>query len=559
MNGAINAVRAGTRLRRTIASIMTATFLLAFACLWFATLGQRSLLNPDEGRYATLALEMARSGDWITPRLNGLLYFEKPPLQYWVGAASIRLFGASEFAVRLWPALAGFLTVLLLGYTASRLWGRQTGLRALAIAASTTWIVANSHFLSLDAGLMLFLTVTLCAWLLAEKLPLESAPHRRWVWLAWAGMAGAVLSKGLVGVLIPGMSLLVACAWQRDWSALRRQHWSSGLPLFLVLTVPWFAAVSLRNPEFAEFFFIHEHLQRYTTNVHHREGAWWYFVPWLLIGLLPWTSALPWLGRTARAEEPRPVRVLLVTWSVFVFVFFSVSGSKLPSYILPMFPALALLCAQALRTASPAALRRHLLAPVAIWTVLAALAVIEPARFFNPDTPPPAVASLALGVIVAALIFLTGAAAAWWCLKRARVTAAVVCVAAAHLVGLLVAMQSHDAYGQLQSSEPIAQALSVSSIGADAPVFAIGTYDQTLPFYLGRDIVLVEYVDEFALGQRLEPVRAMKTRAQFIEQWKGAPQAAAYMAPGTFEDLQRLGLAMRVVFRDSRRVLVVKR
>lgn len=540
------------------ARIVTFAFLLAFAGLWFTSLGQRALLDPDEGRYATLALEMARSGDWITPRLNGLLYFEKPPLQYWIGAASIEVLGATEFAVRMWPALAGFLTVLLVGYTATRLWGRETGLRAFVIAGSTTWIVGNSHFVALDAGLTFFLTVTLCALLLAEGSSLARGARRRWVWLAWIGMAGAVLSKGLIGVLIPGMSLILACMWRRNWGSLRRLHWWSGLPLFLILTVPWFAAVSMRNPGFAEFFFIHEHFARYLTNTHRREGSWWYFVPLLLVGLLPWTSALPWLGRDANADGQRPARVLLVAWCGFVLVFFSLSGSKLPSYILPMFPALTLLCAHALRTASPLALRRHLLVPVAVWVALAAVAATQRGWFVTPTTTVEAVSSLALGVAVGAIVFLSGAALAWWCLERSRVTAAVASIGTAHLIAFSIILQSHDVYGQLRSSKQIVQVVQAYEGGTEVPVFTVATYDQTLPFYLGRSVVLVDYVDEFALGQRLEPARATTARAQFIAQWNELPKAAAYMKPQTFDELERMGLRMHVVFRDARRVVVIK-
>ena len=130
-----------------------ALLLVLFALVWFASLGSRSLVDTDEGRYAALALEMARSGDWVTPRLNGLLYFEKPPLQYWIGALSFNWFGITEFSARLWTGLAGFLTVLAVGCTAARLWGRTSGLQAFAVAASITWIIGVSHVLTLDAGL----------------------------------------------------------------------------------------------------------------------------------------------------------------------------------------------------------------------------------------------------------------------------------------------------------------------------------------------------------------------------------------------------------------------
>jgi 4-amino-4-deoxy-L-arabinose transferase-like glycosyltransferase len=318
--------------------LLLAVLFVFFTLIWFASLGVRSLIHSDEGRYAALALEMARSGDWITPRLNGLLYFEKPALQYWIGALSFRWFGVSEFSARLWPGLAGFLTLLTVGLTAARLWGKEAGVQAFAITASTTWIVCNSHFLTLDTGLTLFLTLTLCAALLAECADLDPHVRRRWVWIAWAAMGGAVLSKGLVGVVIPGCVLLLASAWRRDFGLWRRMRPIPGGLIFLLIVAPWFVLVSLRNPGFAEFFFIHEHFARYLTHVHHREGAWWYYLPLLLAGLLPWTSGLPWLLRRDKSAT-RPAdgmaRSVLAIWCGFVLVFFSLSGSKLPSYILP--------------------------------------------------------------------------------------------------------------------------------------------------------------------------------------------------------------------------------
>lgn len=205
---------------------------LVLAVVWFASTGTRSLISPDEGRYAALALEMMRSGDWITPRLNGLLYFEKPPMQYWIGALFFHVFGVSEFAARLWPATAGFLTVLLVGFTGARLWNRETGIRAAAIAASMVWIIGNSHFLTLDAGLTLFMTLALCAVLIARFATSDKTQRRSWIWIAWAAMAGAVLSKGLIGLLIPGAVLFFASLWRRDFSLWRQMHWVSGLLIF---------------------------------------------------------------------------------------------------------------------------------------------------------------------------------------------------------------------------------------------------------------------------------------------------------------------------------------
>jgi 4-amino-4-deoxy-L-arabinose transferase-like glycosyltransferase len=536
-----------------------AVLFLVFAGVWFGSLGLRSLIHSDEGRYAALALEMARSGDWITPRLNGLLYFEKPAFQYWIGALSFQTLGLSEFSARLWPGLAGFLTVAAVGFTAGRLWGSESGIRAFAICASTTWIIGNGHFLTLDAGLTLFLTLVLCAVLLAERANADPSGRRRWIWVAWAAMAGAVLSKGLVGVIIPGSALLLVSLWRGDFGLWRRMHMVSGVLIFLALASPWFVLVSMRNPGFAEFFFIHEHFTRYLTNVHRREGAWWYYLPLLLGGFLPWTSGLPWLMRSARpgsgSNDIMACR-MLVAWCGFVLVFFSVSGSKLPSYILPMFPALALLLAQRLRDADIAAVRWHLLLPTLVW-VIGLIASTQIHRLRPAGTPTEVMEAFGAALRIAAWLYLVGAAIAWCCLRRRQVTAALLGVAMGHFVATTVVMQAHDAYGQLKSAAPFAEVLA-RSIDQDTPVFAVRSYDQTLPYYLQRNVVLVEYVDEFAFGQQKEPGKSIASLDEFVLRWQSLPRAAAYMSHDTWRELGQGGVPMRVVFEDPRRLVVVK-
>ncbi len=532
---------------------------IVLATVWFATAGTRVLIHPDEGRYAVLSLEMLRSGDWVTPRLNGLLYFEKPPMQYWIGALFFKLFGITEFAARLWPALAGFLTVLLVGWTGTRLWNRETGIRAAAMVASMTWIIGNSHFLTLDAGLTLFMTLALCTVLVAQFATPEGVQRRTWIWFAWAAMAGAVLSKGLIGMLIPGAVLFIACLWRRDFKVMQGMHWVSGLLIFFLLAAPWFVLVSLRNPGFAEFFFVHEHFARYLTRVHRREGAWWYYLPLLVGGLLPWAGGLPWLlrkGDGRAAVRGITVNDLLVVWVVFIVLFFSASGSKLPSYILPAFPAMGLLFAAQLRRTTTAALRWHLLLP-ALVGVLALAASTQVGRFVDPETPVEALTPFAVSICVGGVALLAGTAVAWWNLRTDRVTAAVLSLALGALVASTTLMQSHNAFGQFKSAARLSAVL-LPEIDADTPVFSVGSYDQTLPFYLRRHVVLVDYVDEFAFGQEHEPGRSLANLDDFVARWQMLPKAAAYMTLGTYTELKQRGLPMRVVFQDFRRTVVVK-
>ena len=516
----------------------------------------RSLISPDEGRYATLSWGMLHTGDWVTPRLNGILYFEKPPLQYWLGAIFMKLFGLNEFAARLWPALSGFLTALVVGATANRLWGKEAGIRSLAIAASMTWVFGNAHFLTLDAGLTFFLTISLCAVLIARYTAATPVERRRWIWLAWAAMAGAVLSKGLIGIVIPGATLVVTAIWRRDLSLWRGMHWFSGLLIFLALAAPWFVLVSMRNPGFAEFFFIHEHFARYLTKVHQREGAWWYYLPFLLGGMLPWIGGLPWLVKrnTSGPRGAIAATDVLIAYSAFVLLFFSASGSKLPSYILPMFPALALLLGLRLVAVPAKTLRVHLLVPALLWAIALA-ASTQSGRVTSNSTPAEVFGQLAEGLRMGALLFLGGAALAWWWLRRDRNTLAILTLALAHVIGVAVVLAAHEPFGRLKSATPYVAVLE-PVIQSGAPVFSVGGYDQTLPFYLRHEVILVDYNDEFAMGQLMEPGRSIESLDEFAQRWQSLPQAAAYMDVASYVGMHQRGLPMRVLYQDQRRIVV---
>ncbi|MFZ5540936.1 MAG: phospholipid carrier-dependent glycosyltransferase, partial [Pseudomonadota bacterium] len=343
--------------------------LLLFALVvWFANLDARRLIKSDEGRYAEIAREMAVGGDWITPRLNDIKYFYKPPLQYWATAAFYRAFGVDEWTARLWNALTGLATVLFTAYCAARLFGRERGIAAGIVLGSSALPVGLAHVLTLDMGLACFMTVTLGGFLLAQRDGATARETRGWMMVAWAGMALGVLSKGLPAVVLPGAVLVLYSLWQRDFALWRRLHLGKGLLLFFAIAAPWFVAVSLANPEFPRYFFWHEHVERFLTRVHGRYEPWWYFVPVLAGGLLPWTLLAPRaLVLGARRESGarfQPARVLWL-WTVVIFVFFSASSSKLASYILPLFPALAVLLALAIAQACTRTLRGSL-APVAV-------------------------------------------------------------------------------------------------------------------------------------------------------------------------------------------------
>jgi 4-amino-4-deoxy-L-arabinose transferase-like glycosyltransferase len=198
-------------------------FVLLLA-VWFTGLESRKLIRPDEGRYAELPREMAVSGDWVTPRLNGLKYFEKPPLQYWATASAFNAFGFHHWTARLWPALTGLFGIAIVFAIARILYGIETAIAAAAILGSSLWYFAIAHINTLDMGLTCFMALTLAGFLYAERSDATARQRFGGMMIAWAGMALATLSKGLIGIVLPGGVLFFYSLWQRDlplWLSIR--------------------------------------------------------------------------------------------------------------------------------------------------------------------------------------------------------------------------------------------------------------------------------------------------------------------------------------------------
>jgi len=488
-------------------------------------------------------------------------------------AAAYESFGVHHWTARLWTALSTFLAVLFVGYAGTRLGGPTLGLYAAAALAGCAGYIVNAHLLTLDGALGALLTVALGAFLLAQRADATPGECRRWMWVAFAAMAGATLSKGLIGVLIPGATLVLYSLLTRDFAVWRRLHLVSGTALLLLLAAPWFVAVSRANAEFFQFFFIHEHFQRYLTVTHGRNEPWWYFFPLLVVGMLPWLLVLGWGARRMWRDAPPAAngfswQRFTLAWSVFVFVFFSASGSKLPSYILPMFPSLCLLCGWLLHDIEPRTLARLTLPTAVTATVFFVLVWIgfDPvARHFIADEASLAPAlRFAPWVTAAVGVVALGSAVAVVALRGERPlgrTAAVIATSLSMLVAVQLGIVGYDNFRTTRSSRDILRAAEAVNgpFAADAPFYHVHMHDQTVPFYLGRPTTFVSYRDEFALGLDAEPQRGFATDAVWIPVWEGLAQGYAMMPVRDYERFATQGVPMRVLARDQRRVLVSRR
>jgi 4-amino-4-deoxy-L-arabinose transferase-like glycosyltransferase len=537
---------------------LTLAILLILALAWFGTLDYRKLVRPDEGRYAEIPREMAASGDWLTPRLNDLKYFEKPPLQYWATAAAYEVFGEHEWTVRLWPALTGFLGILLAGYTGSRLFGRRQGNMAAAVLGSSVLYAAIAHIATLDMGLSFFMQASLSGFLLANMTGVSAAEGKRWMLFTWAMLALATLTKGIVAPVLAGGTLVFYSLLARDLSPWRRLHLLPGLALFLLIGAPWFVAVSLKNPEFFHFFFIHEHFERFLTKAAHRTQPAWYFLPILALGMLPWTTMLPQIlgsGWKREGSGFNPRRFLLV-WSVLIFVFFSVSDSKLPSYILPIFPALALLAGDWLAGAGRLSLVRHF-SFLALLSGTALLVSPLVKMLANPEHPLPLMEAYALWLAASSAIWFAGSAAALALAWRGRLVPAIYFAAVSAFIVGQGALLGHESLAPSNSAASLALQLR-PQLTPGVPFYSVGTYEQTLPFYIQRSVTLVAFGDELSFGIEQEPQKSLPTVKEFEARWRADKDAFALMAPETYAELQKDGLPMQIAGRDLRRIVVRK-
>jgi 4-amino-4-deoxy-L-arabinose transferase-like glycosyltransferase len=354
---------------------------MALIVLWLgATAGWRPLMLPDEGRYVGVAWEMMRSGDWLTPTLNGLPFFHKPPLFYWLTAGAMSILGSHEWAARVAPLLGACLGAFSLYLFVRRWWDERTARLTLVALLAQPLFFIGGQFANLDMLVAGCITATIVLAAHAALCFDRGLTYRNALAGAYAMAALGVLSKGLIGIVIPALVLAVWLHAFRSWRVLLALVWWPGVLLFLLLAAPWFVAMQWRFPDFLDYFFVVQHFKRFAAGGFNNEQPFWfYFAVLLLFGLPGW----PWVVRLYRREaaepsECRPMRGLMVIWVVMVVLFFSLPTSKLIGYVLPAVPPLAALMADgyAQITSPSARARRWWLAGIALMCTISTATVI---------------------------------------------------------------------------------------------------------------------------------------------------------------------------------------
>lgn len=509
--------------------------------VWGVGLQYRSLGEPDEGRYAEVAREMLVSHDWVTPRLDGFLFFDKPPLHYWASAAAYLLFGVHPWTARLWCALTGLLAMLAVGWAGARLFGREAGGYAMAILGSSLVFAMAAHIDTLDIGVAAFLGLGMSFFLVAQFDP--SAAHRR-AWLnvgMWASLALAILSKGLIGVVLPGLALVVFVLWQRDIRMLWRTSPWTGLVVIAVMAAPWFVMICRVHPEFFDYFFIREHFTRFLTAEDGRSKPLGFFIPVVLLGLFPWTLMLPWRRSDWKVLDVRdPARRFLLVWVGVVFLFFSASHSKLAFYILPMFPAAAMLLAWLVARMSVETVTRRLWWLAIFAGCAAAAAIIGMLTVHNIHEA--AIRAALRGVAGGLAIVSLAAMAGSWATRRGRRPLAIHLLALSSLVAWQLVLVSSQPYVELKSAAPVAR-LVKAAMGPDTEIFVVQAYQGGLPFYVGRLVTVVaEHRDDLEPGLASRPSGYIADLPTFEMRWRNSHDALAVVRRGLLDQLRQDGL-----------------
>jgi len=526
--------------------------------IFFSVLaGTRPLAVPDEARYSEIPREMVATGDYITPRLNTIKYFEKPALFYWLQAGSIRLFGLSEWAVRLPNLLLGLIGCLAIYATARVLFNRQSGWLASMVLSTSILYFAMAHTITLDMAISVFITLCLSAFILAVDMP-DSARRNMLLWSAYAFAALAVLTKGLVGILLPAAiigSWILLC---NQWQKLRQIRLFSGALVFLIIAAPWHILVQHANVEFFHFYFIEQQFLRYLTLYAKRYQPDWFFIPILLFGFFPWVAFLfqalrhhwptTWKNRN---EQKKPIFLML--WAGIIFLFFSLSKSKLIPYILPAFPPLAILVGHYIsdQLAKPLTLRKPFLA-ILICSLLISIALpIIPYFDQVNDT------QLALWLLGSISICLTaGASIAMFYAYRAAIKTALAILAATMGILLILANNLAVPVIDTRSIKPLAIALKEKLKPTDE-IVAYQHYYQDLPFYFQRRITVVNCRGELDFGmQHQNTDQFMIDDANFWRRWHTNNNVYAVMAIDKYETLKKCHSDMHLLASTKDNVLI---
>lgn len=533
--------------------------LLSIALIYGIFLGHRPLSVPDEARYAEIPREIIATGNYITPHLNYIKYFEKPVFFYWLQAGAMKLWGINEWAVRIPNAIMALLGCLVTYAIGRTLYDRRTGILASLILASSALYFVLAHLVTLDMTLSVLITASLMFFILGSRTT-PSRLQRLYYYGFYSFIALAVLTKGLVGLILPSIIIGSWLLFFNQWHLIKNFYIYTGTLIFLAIAAPWHILVQLHNPEFFQFYFLEQQFLRYFTLTAHRYQPNWFFIAVVLGGFLPWAifliQALYYhLHSSWRDRKQNKYTYFLLLWIVIIFTFFSLSQSKLIPYILPIFPPLAILTARYLslhwneRQSALGIKVGYAIFPVLLLLIAMAVPLVNYIHTI------PTLHALKPILFVLGAIWGTGALLALHFIrKQLPAFAFSVLLVSTLLAQFLVVAAIPTADNR--SIQPLAMKLA-PILKPEDEVIAYGAYYQDLPFYLQRRVTVVNAEGELDFGMQHQDTHSwMIQDKDFPPLWQSAKKIYVITDTDTYGELMQAKYKIYLLAKTANNVLL---
>lgn len=484
-------------------------------------MGNRPFASPDEGRYVEIPREMVVTGDYVTPRLDGMKYFEKPPLFYWMQAASIKIAGINETSMRFWVVFFAILGCLSVFFVGTKCYSRNIGVMSAGILATSLIYYCHSRLIILDLVLSVFLCGSLWAFFLAfVKENQSKIPKKYLITTMYALSAFACLTKGLIGAILPGFVVFLWMLFTNNWKKLKEILYIPGILVFLAIFLPWHILVAKKNHDFLYYYFYVEHFLRYTTNFHHRYQPPWFFIQIIVAGMIPWTgfSLVSLKNLLKKSICKNSESIFLSCWIFGIFGFFSFSSSKLIPYILPIVPPMALVTAVFLDKCNKKEFFIGATINIVLFLVVGIVYYLVKNKISG--VLQSADAKILLNIIIGSLIAISVVFLFAIFSKIPKKIAVVICV---FLSGnMLWTLNKFAPYYQNEkrpSTKKVAKYVRMNKTKDDL-VFIYNYYYQDFPIYLNDTTGVVNFVGELEFGANSEPQKSnLISEEKFWKLW----------------------------------------
>lgn len=514
-------------------------------------LGSFALFTPDGGRYAEIAREMAVSHNYLVPHLNGVLYFEKPPLFYWLESFSIHLFGLSEWSMRLWPAIFGLSGCLLVYVLGRKFYNRATGILASLMLATSILYFTMSHLISLDMAVAVLISASLVSFLFGAQEQDSKLKKRIYIYLAVICAALAVLTKGLIGVVFP---CVIVGAWVlllNEWCALKSWYLPTSILIFLLLVLPWHILLQIKHPVFWHFYFIEQQFLRYSSMAADRYQPAYYYLGIVLVGFFPWSAFVCQALRDAwpswALRKQFKVDIFMLLWVGVVLLFFSFSKSKLIPYILPIFPPLAVLTSRYLLKWGAQKTIGITIGFIILLTIAICLSVIMLIAPYYYNVSSSLFTNNFLLRMIAVIILTSFASCFIYIKYRFKFALGVLLFGIA--ICLPLAVRSINLINHRSVKH---MALIINQIKKPGDeVVSFRHYFQDLPFYTRQKVIVVDWINELAFGVSQQDTGAWIISGQeFLRRFKGRERMFVVTYVDDYQNLRKKNPGLKIYLLD---------